>query len=164
MGFLFGQPKIQGDERQKCLAYLKEEFKISALDERERQLFQNAILECSLEAKHEGMYGKELDERMSGASNRLAKAAEQIMKRRAKFVDVPDVALPTCSAWQRVYSAYSAWATEQPPQPELFQQYEKYKAEAAREHYKLLKRLKLSDDEAQELFNYALAELDETEN
>jgi hypothetical protein len=175
MGFLFGQPKIQGDERQKCLNYLEEELKISAFHEKESQLLENVMLECSLK----GMHGKELQERISSASTRLAKAAEQIVKRRAKLGNIPDTALATYSAWNRMYSACSVWITEQAAQEmkhakvlmpstskeetermlELFQEYQKYKLEAAKEHHKLLKRLKLSDEETQELLNNAAASI-----
>ncbi len=175
MGFLFGEPKTQGDERQRCLSYLEEEFKISAFHEKESQLFENVMLECSLK----GMHGKEFQERISSASNRLARAAEETLKRRAKLKDIPSAASSTYSAWHRMYSAYSAWMTEQAAQQakhakvlipipqkdeierisRLIQAYEKYKAEAAKEHYELLKRLKLSEEETEELLHNAAASI-----
>ena len=172
MGLIFGSPKIQGEELRKCLDYLEEEFKTSAFHEKESKLFENVMLECSIK----GMHGKELQQRISSASNRLAKAAEQIMKRREKLGNIPDAASATYFAWHRMYSAYSVYMTEESAQQakhtkvsipipqkdeierilKLTQEYVKYKAEAAKEHYKLLKRLKLSDEETQELLNNAL--------
>ena len=177
MGFLFGQAKIQSDERQKCLAYLAEEFKISAFHEKENQLFADVMLDCSVK----GMHGKELQQRISSASNRLAKASEHIMKRRAKLQNIPDVALSTYSAWHKMYSAYSVYMAEEAAQQakhakvlipipqkdeiekirKLIQEYEKYKAESAKEHYKLLKWLKLSEEETEELLNNAAASIAE---
>lgn len=175
MGFLFGEPKIQSDERQKCLVYLEEEFKIAAFDQKEREAFENAMVESATKLKASQITSREFQKEISQATLRLAVAAKETVRRRDKMTPVPNAASPTYSAWQRTYLAYSAWAAEQATQEtkhakvlipsvskegterilQLFQEYQKCKVEAAKEHHKLLKRLKLIKEETQELLNNA---------
>jgi len=175
MGFLFGKPKIKGDERRQCLDYLEEELKIAAFDQKERKAFENAMAECAAKSNAYQITSQEFQKEISQAINRLAQAARETIRRRDKMTAVPNAAFSTYSAWSGMYSAYSAWATEQAAQEakdakvlipnvsrgemkgirDLFQEYEKYKTKAAKEHHRLLKRLGLSDKERQELLSKA---------
>jgi hypothetical protein len=178
---LFGEPKIQGDERQRCLDYLEEELKIAAFDQKGREVFENAMVESATKLNSSRITSHEFDKEISQATLRLAVTAKETVRRRDKMTCVPNIALSTYSAWHRMYSAYSAWAAEQAAQAaehakvlipivskdeierfrKLFQEYEKYKAEAANEHKKLLKRLKPSGDETQRLLNNVSASIAE---
>ena len=183
MGFLFGQPKIHGDERSKCLAYLEEEFKLTAFQEKEANLYNNAKV-TYISAPRE-----DAAKQMRIAANRLARSATEILKRRGKMASIPDAAYATYFAWQLTYSDYSSWATANAvglggvmnfPSVDmgsldtiaevhgehvgkLFLQSEKSREKAMKEMKKLLKRLKLSGAEAQTLFNNASAAI-EAEN
>ena len=111
-------------------------------------------------------------EEMCRAANRLAQSASEILRRRSQMASVPDAASATYFAWHLTYSDYSTMATPNAAAigalangmeahgediRELFLQSEKSRYEAMKEMKKLLKRIKLSGDEAQKLFSNALA-------
>ncbi len=171
---------MQDDERRQCLAYLEEEFKIAAFDQKAREAFENAMVEAATKLNASQISSQEFQKEISQAVSRLDVAAKETVRRRDKMTRVPNIALSTFSAWHRMYLAYSAWAAVKTAHEaknarvsiptvskneidrtvQLFQEYEKCKVEAAKEHHKLLKRLKLSDEETQELLNNALAAID----
>ena len=174
MSFLFGEPKIQGEELRKCLAYLEEEFKHTAFQEKEADLYNNALIKYGKSISTDSRAAKEACQ----AANRLAQSAGEILRRREQIAPIPDAASATYFAWQLTYSDYSAWATAQAAaieaaatgmEPygervrELLLQSEKSREKAMKEMEKLIKRLKLSGDRAQQLFNNALASV-EAEN
>jgi hypothetical protein len=174
---------MQDDERRQCLAYLEEEFKIAAFDQKAREAFENAMVESATKLNASQISSQEFQKEISQAVLRLDVAAKETIRRRDKMTRVPNMALSTYSAWHRMYLAYSAWAAVKTAQEtksasvsipavskdeiektiKLFQEYEKCKIKAAKEHHKLLKRLRLSDEETQGLFNNALAAI-EAEN
>ncbi|MBA7575527.1 MAG: hypothetical protein GH159_01150 [Dehalococcoidia bacterium] len=174
---------MQDDERRRCLAYLEEEFKIAAFDLKAREAFENAMVQSATKLNASQINSQEFQKEISQAVSRLDVAAKETVRRRDKMTRVPNIALATYSAWHRMYLAYSAWTAVKTAQEaksarvsipivskneidrtiKLFQEYEKCKIEAAKGHHKLLKRLKLSDEETQELFNNALAAI-EAEN
>ena len=167
MGFLFGKPKIEDYELQKCLAYLEEEWKIRAFQEKEVDLYNKALVGCSKEISTDSTAAKEVYR----AAKRLVQSTREILRRRGKLTSIPDTASAMYSAWQLTYSDYSAWTETQPDVVEavanglepnrehvrkLLLQAEKSRREAEKEEEKLLKRLKLSGDEAKKLFRKAL--------
>ena len=167
MGFLFGKPKIEDYELQKCLAYLEKEWEIRAFQGKEVDLYNKALVEYSKEISTDSTAAKEVYR----AAKRLVQSAREILKRRGKVTSIPDTASAMYSAWQLAYSDYSAWTETQPgvveavanglePNSEhvqkLLLQTEKSRREAEKEEEKLLKRLKLSGDEAKKLFRKAL--------
>ena len=180
MGFLFGEPKIHGDERSKYLAYLEEEFKLTAFQEKESNIYNNAKV-TYISAPRE-----DAAKQMRIAANRLAQSATEILRQRNKMSPIPDAASATYFAWQVTYSDYSSWATaivsglqvianaltsdidtiaevQGEHAGKLLSQSEKSREKAMKEMKNLLKRLKLSGAEAQTLFNNASAAI-EAEN
>lgn len=168
MGFLFGEPKIQGDELRECLVYYEEELKLKVFQEKEADLYNNAVVKYGRSISTDSYAAKE----MCRAANRLAQSASEILRRRKKMAPIPNAASAMYFAWQLTYSDYSAWATAQSAaieavasgmEPhgervkELLSQSEKSRHEAEKEEKKLLKRLKLNSDAAQKLFNNASA-------
>ena len=95
MGFLFSEQKIQGDERRKCLEYLKEEFKIAAFDQKEGEVLVNAMAECSAKLESYQINSHEFQKEISRIMNRLAQATKEIIRRRDKMTNVPNAALAT---------------------------------------------------------------------
>lgn len=174
MGFLFGEQKIQGNERKKCFEYYEEESKLTVFQEKEADLYNNALVKYGKSISTDSNAAKE----MCRAANRLTQAASEILRRRGKMASIPDAASAMYFAWQVAFSNYSAWATAQSAAIEaaasgmepygwrvrqLLEQFEKSHHEAEKEEKKLLKRLKLSGDEFQTLFNNASAAI-EAEN
>jgi len=168
MGFLFSEPKIQGDELRKCLAYYEQELKFKVFQEKEADLYNNALIKYGRSISTDSRAAKEVRQ----AANRLAQSASEILERRGKMTSIPDAASAMYFAWQLTYSDYSAWATAQSAaieavtnglEPhgervrELLSQSEKSRHEAENEEKKLIKRLKLSGGEVQKLFSNASA-------
>jgi len=168
MGFLFGEPKIRGEELQRCLAYLEEEWKLKAFQEKEADLYNNALVKYGKSISTDSRAAKEVCQ----AANRLAQSATEILEQRNKVASIPDVASAMYFAWQLTYSDYSAWAAAQAAAIEawgrgmeshgervraLLSQSEKSRHEAEKEEKKLLKRLKLSGDAVRRIFNNASA-------
>ena len=163
MGFLFGKSKIQGDELCKCLAYFEEECKLSAFQEKEADSYNKALVKY-------GSLDNNTAVAMCQASNRLVQAASEILRRRSGISSVPDAASAMYSAWQSTYTNYLAWTKAQAAvmqalangtEPdvrhsvELLSKSENCRKTAMDEERKLLKRLDISGEELQELFNRA---------
>ena len=164
----FGEPQIEGDERQKCLAYLQEELKLAAFQDKEATLYKNASAKYLDAPPTDSLAPKE----KYRAANRLAQAADEIVKRRDKMGPIPDAASAAYSGWQLAYSDYSAWvsalsaATEaiadgiEPPVREVLKlasQFQKSRYVARDEGRKFLDRLGLDGNMIQELLIDAAA-------
>jgi len=168
MGFLLGKPKIEVDELRKCLQYLEEEGKLVAFRAKEEDLYNIALAK----------YGKSVStdshaaEEMCKAANRLVQVANEILRRRAEMVSIPDVASDHYWASQKSYVAYlqsvkaesAAWEGEAKgmhPNYEylrrLFLQSEDLRRKVLKENAKLGKRLKLSRDVLRKMYNDASA-------
>jgi len=102
MGFLFGEPKIQGDEFRKCLEYYSEETKIVVFQTREADLYNNALVKYGNSIPTDRRATKE----MCQAANRLVQAANDILQCRAKMASIPNAASAMYFAWQTVFSDY----------------------------------------------------------
>ena len=88
MGFLFGQPKIQGEELRKCLAYLEEEWKLSAFQEKEVNIYNDARARWITSMSPDSHAVKE----MRKTADRLAQAASEIIRRRGDMLSIPEAA------------------------------------------------------------------------
>ena len=155
MGFLFGGPRIRGDELRECLAYYEQELKLKVFQEKEADLYNNALVKYGNSMTTDSLASKE----MCRAASRLSQSASAILKRRAGMGSIPDVASSMYLAWQMTYSDYSAWASAQYAaiqavangmQPnvdrvrKLLLESEKSRHKAENEEKSLLKRLNLN--------------------
>lgn len=162
---LFGSSKIDGKELQECLAYFEAENQVLAFQVKEADLFNNAMVE----------YGNSIMETpaaawyMKKATKRLSQAATEILKRHEKIKNVPVEASSMHSAWHKAFLANAAWASAMVkaiesnifallamaegmnPQIEYAQQlaeeYHKAYRNAEAEYEKLLKRLKIGEED-----------------
>lgn len=162
----FGEPRIEGDELQKCLTYLQEELKLAAFQDKEATLYKNASAKYVDAPPTDSLAPKE----KCRAANRLAQAADEIVNRRGEMGPIPDAASAAYSAWQLAYSDYSAWVSAlssaieviaggiEPPVRqvlELASQFQKSRNIARDEGYKFLDRLGLNGNAVQKLLNEA---------
>ncbi|MDD5082682.1 MAG: hypothetical protein PHU08_04840 [Dehalococcoidales bacterium] len=168
MNFIFGKPRIAGDELVRCLNYLEEEWKLSIFQEKAAEIYNNTLMAYGSSVSKDRHAATE----MRRAADYLAQAAAEILRRRDKMVRIPDVASAMYSAWQKTYVDYAGWtkaqyaaiiATANGTDPdanqiqELFAQAERSRERAEDEESKLLKRLKLDDAEMQRLLDKATA-------
>lgn len=171
MGFLFGQPKIQGDELQKCLIYLEEEFKLAVFKDKGATLYTSALVKYGSPTSVDSRAFK----KRCLAADRLAQAASELLRRRGKMEPIPDAASAVYSAWQLAYSDYSAWVSAlsaafegiaggvEPTERstewvlQLASQFQKSQHIAENESKKFVKRLKVSGYMVQKLFSSASA-------
>ncbi|MFX0204209.1 MAG: hypothetical protein ACFFCW_49560 [Candidatus Hodarchaeota archaeon] len=158
---LLRKSPITGEERQKCLTFIEEEFKIAVFFQRVKGEWEKAFTEATF-CRSSVL---ESNKPMNQANLRLAQMAEEAVKCRDEMSPIPTTALSANHAWQRVYSAYAAWARESSAlgsgislKPNiskdkdkiigsLLNEYEKNMEKATKEYDKLFKRLGLSDEE-----------------
>jgi len=162
----FDESQIEGDELQKCLAYLQEELKLAAFQNKEATLYQHTSAKYGDSASIDSSALKE----KYRAANRLAQAADEIVKRREQMEPIPDAASAAYSAWQLAYSDYSAWVSAlsaaakaiadgiEPPVRQVLKlasQFQKSRYVARDEGKKFLDRLGLDGNTIQKLLNDA---------
>ena len=105
--FLDDQPKVTGQERERCLDYLREELRLAQFEEVEADRHNNTMVK----------YGTPLESDRRAAqecwhsANRLAGAAKAILERRSRMGSIPDAGQETYFAWQDTFSKFSAWAS-----------------------------------------------------
>jgi hypothetical protein len=90
------------------LTYYKEGTKVSSFQTREADRYNSALL----------IHGNDLSnpesmQAMLAASERLARAAKDCIRRHSDISPVPDLAAEDYIAWSQVYMDYSAWADAQ---------------------------------------------------
>ena len=155
MGFLFGEPKLDRDEFNRCLDYLGEHYKLTTFQEKEADIYNEALtgympsLGIDSQSAH----------KMLKVAERFKIAAHLLLKRSKQLISVPEPAGALHFAWQTVLSEYVSWVDAQyavygtiaegnPPLVErvqaLFRQQEESHKKALKEEEKLLKRLKAS--------------------
>ena len=158
---------------QTQLAYYQEELKLKVFQEKEADLYNEAVAKYEPSAETDSEVARE----MLPAARRQAESANEILRRRAKMAYVPDIASPMYFAWQVVYSDYLCWATAQAAAvsavatgiashaeqvQRLLSRSEKSRHKAEAEEKKLLKRLKFTSDDARKmLINASMAVGDE---
>ena len=165
---LFGEPKIHGDELRKCLAYYEQELKVKVFQEKEADLYNNAVVKYGNSMTTDSLASRE----MCQAASRLSQSASAILKRRGGMASISDAASLMYLAWQMTYSDYSAWASAQYAaiqavadgmQPnvervrELLSQSEKFRHKAENEEKKLIKRLNLNINDISRMLSNASA-------
>ena len=171
MGLFSGEPKIKGDERDECLAYLEEESKLIIFRSKEDSLYKDVVDQQGNLAYKNSLAAREV----SRAANRLAQAVSEIVKRRGEMTSIPDAASATFLAWDKSYLAYLKYITaesavwtseangvkpEKKHMRELYPQSRDLQKKALKEERKLVKRLKIGGKAAQELLDKASAAVD----
>jgi replicative superfamily II helicase len=155
MGFLFGEPKLDREEFNQCLKYLEEHYKLTTFQEKEADIYNEALTQYMPSLATDSHSAKE----MLKVAERFKKAAHLLLTRSKQLVSVPESAGALHFAWQIVFSDYAAWvdaqyavyvaiADRRPPFAErvqaLFRQQEESHKKALQEEKKLLKRLRAS--------------------
>jgi tetratricopeptide (TPR) repeat protein len=162
----FGSQKIDGIELQECLSYFEALNKVLAFQDKETDLFNNAMIEYGNSI--EDHPGARVANDMKRAINRLEQAATEIIKRHEKIRNVPNAASTMHSAWLESFSANALWASAMveaiesspyalldmasgmTPQIEyaeqLAREHQKRFGRAQDEYEKLLNRMKVSEE------------------
>ena len=171
MGLFSGEPKIEGDERDKCLAYLEEESKLIIFRSKEDSLYKYVVDQQGSLASKNSLAAREV----SRAANRLTQAISEIVRRRGEMTSIPNDASATFLAWDNSYLAYlkfitaesAVWTSEangvKPEKKhmrELYSQSRDLQQKALKVERKLVKRLKIGGKAAQELLDNASAAVD----
>lgn len=143
------------NELQGYLAYLEEEYKLRAFQEKEADLYNNSVVKYGNSMTTDSLASKE----MCRAASQLSQSVSEILRRRGEIAPIPDVASAMYLAWQMTYSDLSAWASAQyaaiqavanglQPNVErvrkLLSQSEKSRHKAENEEKRFLKCLKLN--------------------
>jgi len=148
--------------RRQCLAYYQEELKLRIFQEKEADLYNEAVAKYGPSAETDS----EVTKKMLPAARRQAESANEVLRRRAKMASVPDTAAAVYFAWQVAYSDYLSWATAQAAAvsavangmvshaeqvQRLLSRSEKSRHKAQAQEKKFLRRLKLTSDEARKI-------------
>ena len=149
-------------KRQQCLAYYQEELKLKVFQEKEADLYNQAVARCSTLTATDNEVAKE----MLPAAGRQAESANEILRRRGKMASIPGIASGVYFAWQVAYSDYLAWATAQAAAvsavadgmaphakrvDRILSRSQKSRHKAEGKEKKFLRRLGLSKDEVRKL-------------
>ena len=169
MGFLFGKPKIKGDERRQCLAYLEEQWKIQSFQKKESDLYDNSVIKFS----SLNVTDKNVVKEMCRAATQLEQSVNESLRRHRGISSVPDAASKAWRTWELRYSDYLSFATAQTVVADallsnrahaeaqlerlnkLALQRDESLRKAIDETIKLMRRLKLTDVEHARLFQVA---------
>jgi len=152
MTFLFGEPKLSNEELSQCLTWLGQHYKITTFQEKEADLYNNALV------KYGGSMSidSSASEEMVKVVKRLVQAATECVSRIDNMTSIPQVASVTHYAWRIVLADYLAWVRAQcaaieavaggmHPRgeyvAELLQKAENSRKKAEKEEQKLLKRM-----------------------
>lgn len=162
LGFFSTKPELTEGEKVDCLYYLEEDEKLQVFRSKENDLC-NAVLSEDSQSRSSD---SQANEKRYMAANRLAKAAEHILKRRAKMESIPAIASKHYLAWQKVYIDYQTHVAAvsrfwegivqgiTPNDRDLKKSQLSLKLSlkrANKETDKLLKRLQLNDDELRKM-------------
>ncbi len=168
MGF-WGKRKFQDDERRKCIAYLEEQWEIQSFQKKESDFYDNSVINFSSSSVTDSHVAKE----MCRATIRLVQAINESLRRLRSISSVPDAASRAWHGWELRYSDYLAWGTAQmaigdallsnralaEAQLERLNKLALQRDESLRkaidETIKLMRRLKLTEDEHARLFQVA---------
>jgi len=164
---LFGKRKIEGDELLTYLDYIGEEWKLRAFQEKEANLYTEALDSYKPQKGTKDVEGlKDL----YVAANRLAQSAVELLRRKDALKSVPDKATSLFFAWHAAYTDYLGWVVAQVDAIEakiageapdaakvegLRTKSEGSSAEAESEQQKLLKQLGLTQGDIDQLHDRA---------
>lgn len=165
---LFNRNKVQGDELLTYIDYLGEEWTLRAFQEKWAEAYTTAAaaFDPAAAAKNPANY-----ENIYVAANQLAQSADELSRRKDALKMVPDKATSNYFAWQTAYSDYLTWANAQaqnlgakffglaaeenaeegPSLKELQVTSEESRANAEAEEMKLLKLVKLTPADIDQL-------------
>jgi hypothetical protein len=171
---LFNRNKIQGDELLTYIDYVGEEWTLRAFQEKGAETYTAAAAQFDpgAAAKNPANY-----ENIYVAANQLAQSAAELLRRKDALKSVPDKATSNYFAWQTAYSDYLNWANAQagylgaklsaaaaedsaeegPSLKDLQIKSEESRASAEVEEQKLLKQLKLTPADIDQLRDRAAA-------
>ncbi|PPD57792.1 hypothetical protein [Dehalogenimonas etheniformans] len=165
---LFDRNKIQGDELLTYIDYVGDEWTLRAFQEKGAEVYTTAAAQFdpTAAAKNPAAY-----ENIYIAANQLAQSAAELLRRKDALKSVPDKATSNYFAWHAAYSDYLAWANAQadylgsklagikaeegasegPSLKDLQSKSEESRAAAEAEEQKLLKKLKLTPADIDQL-------------
>jgi hypothetical protein len=160
---LFSKKKIQGDELLTYLDYLGDEWKLRAFQDKEAQLYTQALDGYSPKPA-----AKNTDalKDLYAAANRMAQSAAELVRRKDAMTSVPDKATSLFFAWHAAYTDYLAWTVAQVDTieakiegvvpdaaklKELQGKSEESRADAETEEAKLMKQLGMTPLDAEQL-------------
>lgn len=103
---LFGKPRIEGDELQRCLAYYEAELRVTAFQTREADLFNNTLVKYLHSMTEDSVAASEICK----AANRLVQAAHEMNRRHEEIRPIPDAALAMRCSWRITFLSVTAWA------------------------------------------------------
>ena len=156
MGFIFGKSRIDAQERERCLAYLREELRISKLFEEPREKIK--ILGEELANAEDDT---QLIKRAQTELTSIITLTIELIKERRNMGPIPEPAIKAFTVWEQVYTAFKELArglredlnsdTTISIGLPLLSMYQDISHKAYDEHGKLLRQLKLSDDEKETL-------------
>ncbi len=164
------KPKIEDEERERCLAYTEAVTNISAFWDRESALFNNTLVKYLDSITESPVAASEVCK----AANRLVQAAQEVICRH-EAIHVPNAALRVQCTFSAFFLSLKEWAESNlvamealanglTPHYEYVQQLmENYKSvwhEAQNEEKKLLKLLGLTTPEIEAILKQAYNSLD----
>lgn len=103
---LFGNPKIEGDELKRCLAYYEAQLRVTAFHTKEADLFNNALVKYLNSVKENPVAANE----MCKAADRLVQAAHEVNRRHEEIQPIPDAASAMHFVWRVTFQSVTAWA------------------------------------------------------
>ena len=165
------KPKIEGEEREGCLAYTRSVMKVSAFWDRESTLFNNMLVKY-LDSITENPFAAS---EVCKAANRLVQAAKEVIHRHEAIQPIPEAALIMHYAYSALFLNLKDWAEStlaametladgMTPQYEyvqhLMDKRESAWHEARDEEEKLLKQLGLTASEIEAILRQVHSSLD----
>ena len=102
---LFTEPRIKGNELQRCLVYYEAKFKVTAFQAKEAGLHSNTLVKYR-DSKTSRLVASEV----CNAANRLLQAAYEVNRRHEGTKPVPIPALAMHYAWHDAVLCNTAWA------------------------------------------------------
>ena len=106
MSFLFGEPKLNPNELRECLEWLCEHYKLTVFQDREAELYNNAILRDS----NSMTTSPSASNRLLKAARRLVQAATELVVRYEKTKPLPEAVMLDHYGWGLVFMQYKACA------------------------------------------------------
>jgi len=155
---LFGKPRIEDDERVRCLAHEEAVIRVSAFWDRESDLFNSTLVKYLNSVTENPLAAREV----CRAANRLVQAAQEVICRHEAIQPVPGAALRMRGTYSSYFLCIKDWAEStlaamealangMTPCYEYVQQlvgkYESAWCTAQEEDKKFLERLGLTADE-----------------
>lgn len=166
------KPRIEGEERERCLAYITEAVtNITAFWDRESNLFNNTLVKYLDSITESPLAASEVCK----AANRLVQAAQEVIHRNDAIQPIPKAAFPMHYAYSTLFLSAKDWAEStlaaieaqangMTPHYEyvqrLMEKRESERHEAYDEEEKLLKQLGLTESEIEAIPRQVHSRLD----